>query len=231
MKDDVHWLFACVADALNLLHTNGLDECVGRLQRRLLIIAEMLFVSRLQWSVKKYRDVNWALIVGLECALGGNYISILWHSNCYAQYSSKEESERLQQTFFEHADECAEKDTGAPASFYATRSQAGPVHESKCIFCQSTKERLSSVVLANFRSSPSHHNVRFRVAGECDLVSAGAKYHPACLHSFQGSTEKILSSERKETDLHLTDCTMNCSMQRRNGKSLTWHMPEKGTLL
>ena len=30
--------FACVADALNLLYkwyTNGFDECVGRLQRRL----------------------------------------------------------------------------------------------------------------------------------------------------------------------------------------------------
>ena len=26
---------ACVADALNLLYTKGLDECVGRLQRRL----------------------------------------------------------------------------------------------------------------------------------------------------------------------------------------------------
>ena len=26
---------ACVADALNLLYVKGLDECVGRLQRRL----------------------------------------------------------------------------------------------------------------------------------------------------------------------------------------------------
>ena len=28
-------ILACVADALNLLYINGLDECVGRLQRRL----------------------------------------------------------------------------------------------------------------------------------------------------------------------------------------------------
>ena len=135
------------------------------------------------------------------------------------------------QEFFEHADECTEKDNGAPASFYATRSQAGPVHGDKCIFCQSPKERLSSVASANFRSSPpSHHNGRLQVAGECDLVSAGAKYHLACLHSIQGSTEKPLSSERSETDLHLTDCAMNWSMQRRKVKLLTRHMPRKGIL-
>ena len=32
----IPWSLACVADALNLLYTKGLDECVGRLQRRLL---------------------------------------------------------------------------------------------------------------------------------------------------------------------------------------------------
>ena len=34
----VHTTVACVADALNLLdYTKGLDECMGRLQRRLML--------------------------------------------------------------------------------------------------------------------------------------------------------------------------------------------------
>ena len=63
------------------------------------------------------------MIDRLEYALRRNDISILWHSNYYAQYTSKEERERLQRKFLEHADEW-KKDNEAPASSYATRSQA-----------------------------------------------------------------------------------------------------------
>ena len=70
----------------------------------------------------------------------------------YAQYTSKEESERLQRKFLEHANEC-KKYNEPTASSYATRSQAEPVHGNKCIFCQreNPKGRLSAVALAKFR--------------------------------------------------------------------------------
>ena len=54
---------------------------------------------------KKYRDVNREVIDRLEYALRRNDISILWHSNYYAQSMSKEERERLQRKCLEHADE------------------------------------------------------------------------------------------------------------------------------
>ena len=82
-----------------------------------------------------------------------------------------------------------------------------------------------------FEAAPSHHNVRLQVAGECDLISAGAKYYLACLHSFQSSTEKTRSPARSETDLHLSGCAMRWCMQRRKVKLLTCNVPGKGILL
>ena len=162
----------------------------------------------------------------LEYALGRSDISILWHSNCCAQFRSKEESERrLQRKFFEHANECKECNHWAPASSYVTRSQAEPVHWNKYIFCQreNPKGRLSAVVSAKFRSSPVlSQPVRLRVADECDLISAGAKYHLACLHSFQNTVPS--------KKWNWSGCAMSWSMQRRNVKLLTREVDLEGYL-
>ena len=45
---------------------------------------------------KKYSQ---EVIDRLECVLERSYISILWHSNCYAQYTNKDKIERLPQKF------------------------------------------------------------------------------------------------------------------------------------
>ena len=68
--------------------------------------------------------------------------------------------------------------------------------------------------------------VRLQVAGEFDLISAGAS-----LHSFQRSTEKTQSPARSETDLHLSGCAISYSMQRRKVKLLNRHTPGRGILL
>ena len=67
-----------------------------------------------------------------------------------------------------------------------------------------------------FEAAPSHHNVRLQVAGECDLISEGAKYYLACLHSFQSSAEKTRSPARCETvcTYLVVRCAGVCSGER-----------------
>ena len=106
---------------LKILFKNAILELNGASWRRFLLWRELW--EKINLKRKKYRDVNREVIDRLEYALRRNDISILWHSNYYAQSTSKEERERLQQKCLEHADEWKE-DNEAPASSYTTRSQA-----------------------------------------------------------------------------------------------------------
>ena len=96
----------------------------------------------------KYRDIaNREFIDHLEDLLKRNDDTcIVWHSNCYAQYTSKEKIQRLQQKG-ETSEELRHA-TRVPNSPRKTRSQVEKVNWSKCIFCQNEnqKERLSSVM-------------------------------------------------------------------------------------
>ena len=106
---------------LKILFKNAILELNGASWRRFLLWRELW--EKINLKRKKYRDVNREVIDRLEYALRRNDISILWHSNYYAQSTSKEERERLQRKCLEHADEWKE-DNETPASSYTTRSQA-----------------------------------------------------------------------------------------------------------
>ncbi len=97
---------------------------------------------------RKYRGVaNREAIDRLDDLLGRNDdVSIVWHSNCYAQYTSKEKILRLQQK--EVTSEELRHATTAPNSPRITRSHVEQVNWNDCIFCQkeNPKKRLSSVM-------------------------------------------------------------------------------------
>ena len=156
---------------------------------------------------RKYRDLaNREVIDRLEDLLGRNdNVSIVWHGNCYAQYTSKEKILRLQQK--EVTSEEPRHATTAPNSPRTTRSHVEQVNWNNCIFCQkeNPKERLSSVMTFQMseqiiEAAQFNYKVRVRLAGVCDLIAAEAKYHLPCLSAFKRSSEKA-KKETKESDL------------------------------
>ena len=162
----------------------------------------------------------------LEYALGRSDIPILWHSNCYAQYTSKEESERLQRKFLEHPEEC-KKYNEAPASSYATRSQAEPVHWNKIMHTLPKGKPKGALISCGVS----------KISKQPRLITIGPS--PSCgrlWSDFSGSKvpsgvcilSKTKSPARSESDLDVQ--WTGSSMQRRNVKLLTWHMPGKGIL-
>ena len=105
---------------LKIPFKNAILELNGASWRRFLLWRELW--EKINLKRKKNRDVNRKVIDRLEYALRRNDISILWHSNYYAQSTSKEERERLQRKCLEHAEEWKE-DNEAPTC-HATCSQA-----------------------------------------------------------------------------------------------------------
>ena len=77
---------------LKIPFKNASLELDGALWRRFLLWKE-LWEKKLIWSVKstEMSTDNREVIDRLEYALRRNDISILWHSNYYAQYTSKED--------------------------------------------------------------------------------------------------------------------------------------------
>ena len=102
-------------------------------------------VSEATTKRRKYRDVaNREVMDRLEDLLGRNDDTcIVWHGNCYAQYTSKEKIQRLQEkgktSELRHA-------TTAPNSPLKTGSHVEKLNWSKSIFYknENQKERLSS---------------------------------------------------------------------------------------
>ena len=105
---------------LKIPYKNAILELNGASWRRFLLWRELWEKNNLKR--KKNRDVNRKVIDRFEYALRRNDISILWHTNYYAQSTSKEERERLQRKCLEHAEEWKE-DNEAPTC-HATCSQA-----------------------------------------------------------------------------------------------------------
>ena len=164
-------------------------------------------VSEATTKRRKYRDVaNREVIDRLEDLLRRNDDTcIVWHSNCYAQYTSKEKIQRLQQKG-ETSEELRHATT-VPNSPRKTRSQVEKVNWSKCIFWQNEnqKERLSSVMTLKMseqiiEAAQFNYKLRVRLAGVCDLIAAEAKYHLPCLSAFKRNAEKA-KLQTKESDL------------------------------
>ena len=105
---------------LKIPYKNAILELNGASWRRFLLWRELW--EKINLKRKKNRDVNRKVIDRFEYALRRNDISILWHTNYYAQSTSKEERERLQRKCLEHAEEWKE-DNEAPTC-HATYSQA-----------------------------------------------------------------------------------------------------------
>ena len=117
-------------------------------------------------------------------------------SNCYAQYTSKEDSEHLQRNISTNLRKITKL---LPHHMLQAVTKAEPIHWSKCTVCQreSPKERLSSaVVSANFGSSPGH----LITMSVSDLPASVIKFqrgHSAIWHlcslSLKETTKKVLS--------------------------------------
>ena len=134
----------------------------------------------------------------------------MWHRNCYAQYTSKEKIQRLEQKHVASgSSEAPRNKTIISTSPRQTRSHAGQVNWEQCIFCQNehSKERLSSVMTFKMsenviQNAQFNYKVRVRLSGVSDLIAAEAKYHLPCLSAFNRYAEKI-KRETKQTDLAL----------------------------
>lgn len=156
---------------------------------------------------RKHRDVaNREVIDRLEDLLGRNDDTcIIWHGNCYAQYTSKEKIQRLQQKG--ETSEELRPATTAHNSPRKTRSHVEKVSWNKCIFCQNEnqKQRLSSVMTLKMSEQiieavQFNYKLRVRLAGVCDLIAAEEKYRLLCLSAFKRNAEKA-RLETKESDL------------------------------
>lgn len=90
---------------------------------------------------RKHRDAtNREVIDRLEDLLGRNDDTcIVWHGNCYAQYTSKEKIQRLRQK--EETSEDLRPATTAPNSPRKTRSHVEKVNWNKCIFCKTKTKK------------------------------------------------------------------------------------------
>ena len=145
------------------------------------------------------RDVNNREVIDpLDHVPGRSDISIVWHSNCYAQYicTSKEKIESEKRKFLASVDE-SHKVKGARVPSCTTCSQVEPVRWEKCMFCWMGKPKgaLISCQMSDqiLEVAPFHYKVRLRVEA-CNLIAAGAKYHLACFAFFPRSTEKAKSA-------------------------------------
>ena len=161
---------------------------------------------------RKYRDVaDREVIDRLEDLLGRNgNLCIVWHVNCYAQFTSKEKIQRLQQKEV-ISEELRHAITATNTSPRKTRSHAEKVNWSKCKFCQdeNPKERLSSVMTLKMseqiiEAAQFNYKLRVRLAGVCvcvcDFIATEAKHHLPCLSAFKRSLEKA-RLETKDSDL------------------------------
>jgi hypothetical protein len=132
--------------------------------------------------------------------------SIVWHRNCYAQFTSKEKIQRLEQKHVASGREALRNETITSTGPRKTQSHVQQVNWEQCIFCQNehSKERLSSVMTFKMsenviQNAQYNFKVRVRLSGVSDLIAAEAKYHLPCLSAFNRYAEKA-KREVKETD-------------------------------
>ena len=133
----------------------------------------------------------------------------MWHRNCYAQYTSKEKIQRLEQKHVASGGEASGNETVTSTSPCKTRSHVKKVNWEQCIFCQNehSRERLSPVMTFKMseniiQNAQFNYKVRIRLSRVTDHIAAEAKYHLSCLSAFNRHGEKA-KREAKETDLGL----------------------------
>jgi len=105
----------------------------------------VVYEATTKW--RKYRNVaNREVIDLLEYLLGRNDDTCsAWLGNCYAQCTSKEKIQRLQQKG--ETSEELRPATTAPNSLRKTRSHVEKVNWSRCIFCQNEDQK--KIIICN----------------------------------------------------------------------------------
>ena len=162
---------------------------------------------------RKLRDAkNRSAIDRLVDVLDSEHASsLVWHKNCYSQFSDKNKIKRLESTQDSHPvkDGMASSSNRAhsPQPCSSRRSSVTPMNWNLCMFCQDIhpKERLCSVMTLNTSSdildaAKLDYNLCLRLAGINDLIAAEAKYHLTCFSSFKRTTSKI-KHDSEHTDL------------------------------
>jgi len=165
-------------------------------------------------SRKKLRDSkNTDVINRLDDVLDSDRAATLvWHRNCYAQFTDKSKIERLERPLAEHSKgEFSSQSTcnSGGGNRRSPRKGGKSVDWNECIFCQEpvTKTRLISVVTTQMSKQiiqDFHYDytIGVRLAGVIDLIAAEAKYHLVCLHAFTRATTKT-KQESAKTDIAL----------------------------
>ena len=137
--------------------------------------------------------------------------ALVWHKNCYAQFTDKNKLMRLQhQGQAQDSIPTCSSDSGQTQGLGVRRSSVNLVDWTLCIFCQDaeSKEKLSLVMTFNTSStileaSGLDHKLGLRLAGTSDLIAAEAKYHLSCYSSFKRKTAKVKDDLDNHADLPL----------------------------
>jgi len=156
---------------------------------------EIVTSTRRKLRDYKYHDA----IDRIENAFTSGFTSsLVWHRNCYAQYTDKGKIERLQNEFQRQGcstEASTSADTGKRSM--PGRKSVTPMDWNQCLFCQtsSQKQRIISVMTLKksqeiLQAAGFDRNLSVRLAGVNDLIAAEGKYHLACYSGFSKSVAK-----------------------------------------
>ena len=190
----------------------------------------------------KLRDVsNRDIIHRLEVVLhSADAESVVWHRNCYAQFTDKGKIQRLQKSQKTLRRNSAVDISGeqtssssetciASVSKHVLRGSVPGTDWNKCLFCQTvhTKHRLVSVTTQKMsaqiiEAAQFDKILRIRVACVNDLIAAEGKYHLQCYVNFTRSTQTIQSISHN-TDLAMAWLCSELQASAQKGHVLELH--------
>ena len=185
----------------------------------------------------KLRDIrNRDVINRLEVVLQSTDAeSIMWHRNCYAQFTDKGKLQWLQRQNTSSADNDegqTSSNKGACTPSTSTRVLRGSVPAidwKKCLFCQAVdiKHRLISVTTNKMsaqiiEAAQFDKMLRIRVSCVNDLIASEGKYHLHCFMNFKRSTQTIQSISHK-SDLAMAWLCSELQTSAEKGHVLELH--------
>jgi hypothetical protein len=157
---------------------------------------------------KKLRDVkNRDTVDRLDSVLTSKEeVSLVWHRNCYSQYTDKGKIQRLQAAE-EQKSRCEPSAAEGQSSSHtqqssALRSSTNPVDWSMCMFCQVHSTKRLNLIMTKNTSDQILENAKFdytvgiRVADVKYLIASDAKYHLSCLASFTRAAGKARTDSK-----------------------------------
>jgi hypothetical protein len=164
-------------------------------------------------SRKKVRDTKSRIIIDrLDDVVSSNSTSLLlWHKNCYSQFTDKNKIHRLELQFDSNqteTDPAPGSKTNQATHRPLLRSALKPIDSNMCMFCQdvNNKERLSSVMTKKtsndiLQAAKLDCNLSCQLASVSDLIAAEAKYHLTCFSAFKRTTLKTQHCYQEHPDL------------------------------